>query len=608
MADSTNQQVINNYQLGDCLGKGAFGSVYRALNWETGEAVAVKKIKLSNIPKSDLNFIMTEIDLLKNLNHPNIVKYKGFVKTKEFLFIILEYCENGSLHNICKKFGKFPENLVAVYISQVLEGLLYLHEQGVIHRDIKGANILTTKEGLVKLADFGVATKTTTLGDFGVVGSPYWMAPEIIELSGATTSSDIWSVGCVVIELLEGKPPYHHLDPMPALFRIVQDEHPPLPESASPAVKDFLMQCFHKDSNLRVSARKLLKHPWIANTRKNNVVIINPNNTGGNGSNINASGGSSGNNNNDSNSGGGGDVNQNDDANSNINNKENINDNNNIINNNINNNKNNNNNNSNNNNDNNNNDNNNNNNVPRPVISTEYEETIKSVQEWNKALKASKSSIKLPPAFHRRRKSEQIKLSLPSTSSPLPSPKSEFPQRSSTDPSSSSSTNFAPSSSSPLQPPSTSSPVSPLSASDNANRKKSIDQVSIVDNNWDNFVDLGSKNLTVVSTNNAQNNRLSMVDLQPDSEDDNWDDDFADSITITKIAAHQNKQLNNKKAKKKIISMAMMIPKCQVLKNIRKVKNLWNHLKSVAKLILIIPIDLLTILSIIIIKTRILEF
>ncbi|CAJ0918221.1 5605_t:CDS:10 [Entrophospora sp. SA101] len=338
MVDSTNQQVINNYQLGDCLGKGAFGSVYRALNWETGEAVAVKKIKLSNIPKSDLNFIMTEIDLLKNLNHPNIVKYKGFVKTREFLFIILEYCENGSLHNICKKFGKFPENLVAVYISQVLEGLLYLHEQGVIHRDIKGANILTTKEGLVKLADFGVATKTTTLGDFGVVGSPYWMAPEIIELSGATTSSDIWSVGCVVIELLEGKPPYHHLDPMPALFRIVQDEHPPLPESASPAVKDFLMQCFHKDK---------------------------------------------------------------------------------------------------------------------------YEETIKSVQEWNKALKASKSNIKLPPAFNRRRKSEQIKLQLLS----LPSP-------------------------------------------DNANRKKSIDQVSIVDNNWDNFVDLGSKNLTVVSKEPMESSQI----------------------------------------------------------------------------------------------------
>lgn len=86
------------------------------------------------------------------------------------------FCENGSLHNICKRFGKFPENLVAVYISQVLEGLVYLHEQGVIHRDIKGANILTNKDGSVKLADFGVASKATTGpgNNDAVVGSPYW--------------------------------------------------------------------------------------------------------------------------------------------------------------------------------------------------------------------------------------------------------------------------------------------------------------------------------------------------------------------------------------------------------------------------------------------------
>jgi len=97
------------------------------------------------------------------------------------LFLMLaRFCENGSLHNICKRFGKFPENLVAVYISQVLEGLVYLHDQGVIHRDIKGANILTTKDGAVKLADFGVASNTTTAGaasDDAVVGSPYWSAP-----------------------------------------------------------------------------------------------------------------------------------------------------------------------------------------------------------------------------------------------------------------------------------------------------------------------------------------------------------------------------------------------------------------------------------------------
>lgn len=127
-------------------------------------------------------------------------------------------------------------------MSQVLHGLLYLHEQGVIHRDIKGANILTTKEGLVKLADFGVATrKDTGLHESSVVGTPYWMAPEVIELSGATTASDIWSLGCTVIELLDGKPPYHNLQPMPALFRIVNDDHPPLPEGASPVVTVFPM-------------------------------------------------------------------------------------------------------------------------------------------------------------------------------------------------------------------------------------------------------------------------------------------------------------------------------------------------------------------------------
>ena len=144
------------------------------------------------------------------------------------------YCENGSLHSISKNFGKFPENLVGLYMSQVLHGLLYLHEQGVIHRDIKGANILTTKQGLVKLADFGVATRTTSLHESSVVGTPYWMAPEVIELSGATTASDIWSLGCTVIELLDGRPPYHKLQPMHALFRIVNDDHPPLPEGASP--------------------------------------------------------------------------------------------------------------------------------------------------------------------------------------------------------------------------------------------------------------------------------------------------------------------------------------------------------------------------------------
>ncbi|KAL2261244.1 hypothetical protein VTK26DRAFT_4515 [Humicola hyalothermophila] len=266
---------LKDYRLGDCIGKGAFGSVYKAFNWGTGEAVAVKQIKLADVPKSELRMIEAEIDLLKNLHHDNIVKYIGFVKTADCLNIILEYCENGSLHSICKAYGKFPENLVGVYMTQVLHGLQYLHDQGVIHRDIKGANILTTKDGTVKLADFGVSTSTLAGPDkeAQVVGTPYWMAPEIIQLSGATSASDIWSVGCTVIELLQGKPPYHNLAAMPALFAIVNDDHPPLPEGVSPAARDFLMQCFQKDPNLRVSARKLLRHAWITGCRRSDAPV-----------------------------------------------------------------------------------------------------------------------------------------------------------------------------------------------------------------------------------------------------------------------------------------------------------------------------------------------
>ncbi|KAH9615224.1 hypothetical protein KSS87_011664, partial [Heliosperma pusillum] len=290
------ERRCNRLMLGDEIGKGAYGRVYKGLDLENGDFVAIKQVSLENIAQEDLNVIM-------NLNHKNIVKYLGSLKTKSHLHIILEYVENGSLANIIKpnKFGPFPEQLVAHYIAQVLEGLVYLHEQGVIHRDIKGANILTTKEGLVKLADFGVATKLTEAdaNTHSVVGTPYWMAPEVIEMSGVCAASDIWSVGCTVIELLTCVPPYYDLQPMPALFRIVQvsstklldiwgsavgllqlstvlvgkwvgdiivmlsdvkllitqtsilkrkrgDENPPIPDGLSADMSDFLRLCFKK--------------------------------------------------------------------------------------------------------------------------------------------------------------------------------------------------------------------------------------------------------------------------------------------------------------------------------------------------------------------------
>eukprot|EP00164_Ancoracysta_twista_P003180 GFYU01004243.1.p1 GENE.GFYU01004243.1~~GFYU01004243.1.p1 ORF type:complete len:1033 (+),score=320.77 GFYU01004243.1:301-3399(+) len=260
---------VGVYQLGESIGKGAYGVVYKGLNIQNGDFVAIKQMSLHNVPKEEFEGIMMEIKLLKNLKAENIVKYYDYCQKGKDLYIIMEYLENGSLQSVVKKFGSLPESVVAIYIEQVLRGLEYLHSEGVIHRDIKGANILITKEGKVKLADFGVATKLDAeVEDPTVVGTPYWMAPEVIEMSGpSTAASDIWSVGCTIVELITGYPPYFHLEPMPALFRIVQDEIP-LPDNISPALRDFLVSVFQKDPNLRVGTDRLLKHPWLQTARR----------------------------------------------------------------------------------------------------------------------------------------------------------------------------------------------------------------------------------------------------------------------------------------------------------------------------------------------------
>lgn len=259
------KQLSEKYRLGEELGRGAYGRVYRGLDARTGEQVAVKQISIDRIPTAALASLVTEVELLKALNHCNVVQYFGSFRSRTHLYIIMELVENGSLAAVIKtqQFGPFPEALVGMYIQQVLQGLAYLHDQGVVHRDIKGANILTTKDGVVKLADFGVAARlgdSTGTGGTGSTtkdgvdegeetepaGTPYWMAPEVIELKTVTTASDIWSVGCLAVELLTGQPPYFDLQPMSALYNIVQNPHPPLPPGASPSMQDFLLQCFRK--------------------------------------------------------------------------------------------------------------------------------------------------------------------------------------------------------------------------------------------------------------------------------------------------------------------------------------------------------------------------
>lgn len=266
-----------SYALLEVIGKGAYGTVHKGIWRERGRHVAIKRVERAVLSADEEAALAAEIDLFKHLKHRHIVNYVEAIGAagSPFLDIVMEYVEGGSLYSIVQKIRYshgggdglvFPERTVAMFIAQVAKGLDYLHGQGVVHRDIKGANILVTKDSVVKLADFGVSTKRGSEGvaaSMDVAGTPYWMAPEIITLSGCSTVSDIWSVGCTVIELLTGFPPYHDLSDMTALFRIVTDECPPLPNGISLECQNFLRACFTKDVKARATAQDLLRHPWL---------------------------------------------------------------------------------------------------------------------------------------------------------------------------------------------------------------------------------------------------------------------------------------------------------------------------------------------------------
>lgn len=262
---------VGKYQLGDQIGKGAVGQVFRGLDLENGTMVAVKQIIKSHLKNEQMKAILGEIELLKRLNHENIVKYIDFIQTEHHLNIMLEFVEVGSFDKIIRTMGPIQEELLAYYVKQILTGLEYLHSQGIVHRDIKGGNLLYTKRGKVKLADFGVsATLTEGSNDNTAVGSPYWMAPEIIEMKGQVSPAcDIWSLGCTVIELLTGHPPYHDLDKYCALMTIVSDNHPPLPDGVSEDCKEFLLRCFVKEPDKRADVRELLSHRWVTSHNTN---------------------------------------------------------------------------------------------------------------------------------------------------------------------------------------------------------------------------------------------------------------------------------------------------------------------------------------------------
>ncbi|GMH44844.1 hypothetical protein BSKO_12796 [Bryopsis sp. KO-2023] len=271
------------WKRGELIGAGAYGRVYLGLNENTGRLMAVKQVPMPNDESSKaskakvaehVQGLEAEVGVLKEFKHPNIVRYLGTELDGDNLNIFLEYVAGGSVASLLSKFGTFQENLIRVFTRQILTGLEFLHQNKIAHRDIKGGNILVDHVGVVKLADFGASKTienlvTMNTGFKSLKGTPYWMAPEVIKQTGHGRQADIWSVGCTVIEMATGKPPWSEVsNNVTVMFHIASAKGPPpIPSSLSPEGEDFLRLCFDRNPKQRPNATRLLKHPFVADAR-----------------------------------------------------------------------------------------------------------------------------------------------------------------------------------------------------------------------------------------------------------------------------------------------------------------------------------------------------
>ncbi|KAM6905041.1 mitogen-activated protein kinase kinase kinase 3 isoform 2-T2 [Xenentodon cancila] len=258
------------WRRGKLLGQGAFGQVYLCYDVDTGRELAAKQVQFdpgSPETSKEVSALECEIQLLKNLHHERIVQYYGSLRdhNEKTLTIFMEYMPGGSVKDQLKAYGALTENVTRKYTRQILEGMSYLHSNMIVHRDIKGANILRDSAGNVKLGDFGASKRLQTIcmsgtGIRSVTGTPYWMSPEVISGEGYGRKADVWSLGCTVVEMLTEKPPWAEYEAMAAIFKIAtQPTNPLLPMHTSDQARDFI-HCIFVEAKHRPSAEELLRH------------------------------------------------------------------------------------------------------------------------------------------------------------------------------------------------------------------------------------------------------------------------------------------------------------------------------------------------------------